>query len=159
MPSRPPTTSAKTDLEAFELLLRLGMPFAEEGRPGQAEREERKAEEEERKRYAIRVSVITYCVAPTLCFNVDRFLSRRRSWLRRRRRPWRVRRNLIEVEDGAPDRTCVPAGDAPVFGPEDALVTLAEFSGFECAACRDLEVAIHGVIGRHPQGGVVAPPH
>ena len=44
------TTSAKTDLEAFELLLRLGMPFAEGGRPGQAEREERKAEEEEEQR-------------------------------------------------------------------------------------------------------------
>jgi large subunit ribosomal protein L5 len=44
------TTTAKTDLEAFELLLRLGMPFAEEGRPGQAEREERKAAEEEEQR-------------------------------------------------------------------------------------------------------------
>jgi large subunit ribosomal protein L5 len=27
------TTSAPTDAEAFELLLRLGMPFAKEGRP------------------------------------------------------------------------------------------------------------------------------
>jgi large subunit ribosomal protein L5 len=44
------TTSAKSDLEAFELLLGLGMPFAEEGRPGQAEREERKAEKEEEQR-------------------------------------------------------------------------------------------------------------
>ena len=44
------TTSAKSDLEAFELLLGLGMPFAEEGRPGQAAREERKAEEEEEQR-------------------------------------------------------------------------------------------------------------
>jgi large subunit ribosomal protein L5 len=44
------TTSAATDLEAFELLLGLGMPFAEEGRPGQAAREERKAEEEEEQR-------------------------------------------------------------------------------------------------------------
>jgi large subunit ribosomal protein L5 len=44
------TTSAKSDLEAFELLLALGMPFAEEGRPGQAAREERKAEEEEEQR-------------------------------------------------------------------------------------------------------------
>jgi large subunit ribosomal protein L5 len=44
------TTTAKTDLEAFELLLGLGMPFAEEGRPGQAEREERKAAEEEEQR-------------------------------------------------------------------------------------------------------------
>jgi large subunit ribosomal protein L5 len=48
------TTSAKTDLEAFELLLALGMPFAQEGRPGQAEREaeEREAEEEQRKEEA-----------------------------------------------------------------------------------------------------------
>ena len=44
------TTTARTDLEAFELLLGLGMPFAEEGRPGQAAREERKAEEEEEQR-------------------------------------------------------------------------------------------------------------
>jgi large subunit ribosomal protein L5 len=44
------TTSAKSDLEAFELLLGLGMPFAEEGRPGQAAREERKAAEEEEHR-------------------------------------------------------------------------------------------------------------
>lgn len=44
------TTSAKTDLEAFELLLGLGMPFAEQGRPGQEEREAAKAEEEEEQR-------------------------------------------------------------------------------------------------------------
>jgi large subunit ribosomal protein L5 len=48
------TTSAKTDLEAFELLLGLGMPFAKEGRPGQAERTEAEAaaEEEQRKEEA-----------------------------------------------------------------------------------------------------------
>lgn len=48
------TTSAKTDLEAFELLLGLGMPFAQEGRPGQAEREAEAAaaEEEQRKEEA-----------------------------------------------------------------------------------------------------------
>jgi len=45
------TTSAKTDEEGFALLLALGMPFAEEGRPGQptaepdAEEEERRHEE------------------------------------------------------------------------------------------------------------------
>jgi large subunit ribosomal protein L5 len=43
------TTTAKTDLEAFELLLALGMPFAQEGRPGGAD-EEKKAEEEEEQR-------------------------------------------------------------------------------------------------------------
>ena len=44
------TTTARTDEEAFELLLRLGMPFSPEGRPGEedtaaAEEEERRHEE------------------------------------------------------------------------------------------------------------------
>jgi large subunit ribosomal protein L5 len=45
------TTTAKTDEEAFELLLGLGFPFSQEGRPGQVDRE---AEEEERRREAAR---------------------------------------------------------------------------------------------------------
>jgi large subunit ribosomal protein L5 len=45
------TTSAGTDEEAFELLLGLGMPYAQEGRPG-AEEEEAAAEEERRKEEA-----------------------------------------------------------------------------------------------------------
>lgn len=44
-------TSAPTDVEAFELLLRLGMPFAKEGRPGEAE-EAAEVEEERRKEEA-----------------------------------------------------------------------------------------------------------
>jgi large subunit ribosomal protein L5 len=47
------TTSAKTDEEAFELLLGLGMPFAKEGRPGSRDAEaEAEAEEEKRKEEA-----------------------------------------------------------------------------------------------------------
>lgn len=47
------TTTAQTDVEAFELLLRLGMPFAKEGRPGEADLEaEAKAEEERHKEEA-----------------------------------------------------------------------------------------------------------
>jgi large subunit ribosomal protein L5 len=42
------TTTAKTDEEAFALLDGLGMPFAQEGRPGQADAEA-EAEEERRK--------------------------------------------------------------------------------------------------------------
>src|SRR5215211_5204350 len=42
------TTSAKTDEEAFALLDGLGMPFAQDGRPGQADVEEE--EEEERRK-------------------------------------------------------------------------------------------------------------
>lgn len=46
-------TSAQTDVEAFELLLGLGMPFAKEGRPGHGDAEaEAAAEEEKRKEEA-----------------------------------------------------------------------------------------------------------
>jgi large subunit ribosomal protein L5 len=41
------TSSANTDEEAFELLLALGFPFSQEGRPGQVDHE---TEEEERRR-------------------------------------------------------------------------------------------------------------
>jgi large subunit ribosomal protein L5 len=44
-------TTAPSDEEAFELLLALGMPFAEEGRPGAVEAEE-EAEEERRREEA-----------------------------------------------------------------------------------------------------------
>ncbi|MCW2979264.1 MAG: ribosomal protein [Solirubrobacterales bacterium] len=54
------TTTAKTDLEAFELLLMLGMPFAQSGRPGQAEREAaEKAAEEEREHEEARLKAET----------------------------------------------------------------------------------------------------
>jgi large subunit ribosomal protein L5 len=43
------TTTAQSDVEAFELLLGLGMPFAQDGRPGGVD-EEKLAEEEEEKR-------------------------------------------------------------------------------------------------------------
>jgi large subunit ribosomal protein L5 len=43
------TTTAGSDVEAFELLLGLGMPFAQDGRPGGAD-EEKLAEEEEEQR-------------------------------------------------------------------------------------------------------------
>ena len=44
------TTTAQTDVEAFELLLGLGMPFAKEGRPGAAAEAEAEAEAEEERR-------------------------------------------------------------------------------------------------------------
>jgi large subunit ribosomal protein L5 len=43
------TTSARTDEEAFELLLALGMPFAKEGRPGSRDTEAEEAAEEEKR--------------------------------------------------------------------------------------------------------------
>jgi large subunit ribosomal protein L5 len=44
------TTTASSDLEAFELLLRLGVPFAQDGRPGGADEEKLAAEEEEKRK-------------------------------------------------------------------------------------------------------------
>jgi large subunit ribosomal protein L5 len=44
------TTTAPTDEEGFELLLALGMPFSEEGRPGAAGEAEAEAEAEEERR-------------------------------------------------------------------------------------------------------------
>jgi large subunit ribosomal protein L5 len=46
------TTTANSDEEAFELLLALGMPFAQEGRPGQVSEAEEEAEEERRREEA-----------------------------------------------------------------------------------------------------------
>ncbi len=47
------TTTAASDEEAFELLLRLGMPFAQDGRPGQVDTSEE--EEEERRKEEARL--------------------------------------------------------------------------------------------------------
>jgi large subunit ribosomal protein L5 len=44
------TTTAATDVEAFELLLGLGMPFAQDGRPGGVDEEKLAEEEEERRK-------------------------------------------------------------------------------------------------------------
>jgi hypothetical protein len=46
------TTSAKTDEEAFELLLALGMPFSQDGRPGSRDEDAEAAEEERRREEA-----------------------------------------------------------------------------------------------------------
>ena len=49
------TTTAQTDLEAFELLLALGMPFAQDGRPGGADEEKLEEEEEEKRKEEARL--------------------------------------------------------------------------------------------------------
>jgi protein-disulfide isomerase len=61
----------------------------------------------------------------------------------------RVRRNLIAVEDGAPNRACVPVDKAPALGAPEALVTLVEFSDFQCTHCRALEPALSAVMTRY----------
>ena len=49
------TTTAKTDEEAFALLLAFGMPFQAEGRPGSGDAEAEAAAEEERRKEEARL--------------------------------------------------------------------------------------------------------
>lgn len=65
----------------------------------------------------------------------------------------RVRKNLINVEADASDRSCVPLEGAPIQGPNSALVTIVEFSDFECRHCRDLWPRLEAVLQHH--GGKV----
>ncbi|MFZ5889645.1 MAG: DsbA family protein [Myxococcota bacterium] len=65
----------------------------------------------------------------------------------------RVRKNLIGVGLGVDRRDCVPLDKAPTQGASAPLVTIVEFSDFECDACRSLEPALTSIVTRH--AGVV----
>lgn len=62
----------------------------------------------------------------------------------------RIKKNLTGVDEGAPSRACVPADKAPSLGSPRALLTLVEFSDFECKHCRALEPTLAAVMARHP---------
>ena len=61
----------------------------------------------------------------------------------------RVRKNLIGVGLGVDARWCVPEEDAPAEGASAPLLTIVEFSDFECEACRSLEPALTATVARH----------
>jgi protein-disulfide isomerase len=62
-------------------------------------------------------------------------------------------------QDGGPDpskRHAVPAGEGrPSLGPEDAPITVVEFSDFQCPYCAKLAPTIHALAERHGDVRVV----
>ena len=59
--------------------------------------------------------------------------------------------NLIGVGDQDVSRVCVPVASSPTRGPADALVTLVEFSDFECPFCRRAEPTLNALLARYPR--------
>lgn len=59
--------------------------------------------------------------------------------------------NLIGVGEQDASRVCVPLGSSPVRGPADALVTLVEFSDFECPYCKQVEPTLKTLLARYPR--------
>ncbi len=63
----------------------------------------------------------------------------------------RASTNLIGVGELADTRACVPVGGSPSRGPSDALLTVVEFSDFECPFCKRAEPTLHALLERYPK--------
>jgi protein-disulfide isomerase len=63
----------------------------------------------------------------------------------------RTSSNLIGVGDQDAARVCAPVSDSPTRGPADALVTLVEFSDFECPYCKQVEPTLKTLLARYPR--------
>jgi len=58
----------------------------------------------------------------------------------------RARKNLLNLGDDPPPRSCVPSEDAPAFGPSAAAVTVVEFTDLECELCRQGEASLSSAL-------------
>ncbi|HYP97994.1 MAG TPA: thioredoxin domain-containing protein [Polyangiaceae bacterium] len=63
----------------------------------------------------------------------------------------RTSSNLIGVGNAGESRSCAPIGRSPTRGPADALVTLVEFSDFECQYCKRAEPTLKALLARYPK--------
>lgn len=60
----------------------------------------------------------------------------------------RVRKNLTGQGTDVAARTCPPIGSSPVRGATDALVTIVEFSDFECQFCKVAQPTLETLLTR-----------
>jgi protein-disulfide isomerase len=65
----------------------------------------------------------------------------------------RVRKNLVDLGPAAPERRCPPVAGSPVRGPSDALVTIIEYSDFQCPFCKRVQPTLDTLRRRY--GGEV----
>jgi len=63
----------------------------------------------------------------------------------------RTSSNLIGVGNAGQSRSCVPIGKSASRGAVDALVTLVEFSDFECQYCKRVEPTLKALLARYPK--------
>ncbi|MEI9950081.1 MAG: thioredoxin domain-containing protein [Pseudomonadota bacterium] len=63
----------------------------------------------------------------------------------------RTSSNLIGVGNAGVSRSCAPIGKSATRGPADALVTLVEFSDFECQYCKRVEPTLRALLARYPK--------
>jgi protein-disulfide isomerase len=63
----------------------------------------------------------------------------------------RTSNNLIGVGNAGESRSCAPIGKSATRGPADALVTLVEFSDFECQYCKRVEPTLEALLARYPK--------
>ena len=63
----------------------------------------------------------------------------------------RTSSNLLGVGNAGESRSCAPIGKSATLGPVDALVTLVEFSDFECQYCKSVEPTLKALLARYPK--------
>lgn len=61
----------------------------------------------------------------------------------------------LSKDPTAEARAQLQTKDSPSLGPDNATVTLVEFSDFECPVCRNLHDALRGLLPNYPQVRVV----